>query len=331
MTTPVRSFAEVPKQRIAMIGSGGIAGRHLEVLAAMDDVEIVGHVARTKESSARAAARWGGRSYDSVEALLDAVDLDAAFVTVPPYAHDGIDERLIEAGVPFLVEKPLAADRATGARIAAAVAERGLVVAVGYQWRAFDTLPAVRDVLAEHPVRFVTGVWHGFLPAPEWWRRQSGSGGQMVEQATHVFDLARHLVGEARVLSAADGHFGRPEAPDVAGVAAATLRFDAGALGVFAASNVLDVNTFVHLRFVCDGVAVTITREDAVVDDGHERRQIRLREDPVARQDRTFLDSVRRGDPGGPLCTYDDALRTHHLTFDVLEAATHARDDADAP
>ena len=314
-----------------MIGSGGIAGRHLEVLSAMDDVEIVGHVARTKESSARAAASWGGRSYDSVAALLDAVDLDAAFVTVPPDAHDGVDERLIEAGVPYLVEKPLSADRATGVRIGAAVAKAGAVVAVGYQWRAFDTLPLVRDVLAEHPVRFLTGVWHGSLPAPAWWRRQSGSGGQMVEQATHVFDLARHLLGEARVLSAADGHLGRPEAPDVAGVAAATLRFDGGALGVFAASNVLDVNAFVHLRLVCDGVAVTVSRDGAVIDDGHERREVRLREDPFARQDRTFLAAVRRGDPSGPLCTYDDALRTHHLTFDVLDAATRARSDGNAP
>lgn len=153
----------------------------------------------------------------------------------------------------------------------------------------------------------------------------------MVEQATHLFDLARHLVGEARVVSASDGRFGRPEAPDVAGVSAATLRFDGGALGVFAASNVLEVNAFVHLRLVCDGVAVTITREGVAIDDGRERREVRLLEDPFERQARAFLGAVRRGDPDGPLCTYADALRTHHLTFDVLDASIQARDAEDAP
>lgn len=331
MTTRVRSSTDEEKLRVAMIGSGGIAARHLDVLASMDDVEIVGHVARTRESSARAADRWGGRSFESLDALLDAVELDAAFVTVPPDAHDEIDERLIDAGVPYLVEKPLSANRATAVRIGAAIAERRLLVAVGYQWRAFDTLPEVREVLARHPVRFVSGAWHGSLPAPAWWRRRSGSGGQMVEQATHLFDLARHLVGEARVVSASDGRFGRPEAPDVAGVSAATLRFDGGALGVFAASNVLEVNAFVHLRLICDGVAVTITREGVAIDDGRERREVRLLEDPFERQARAFLGAVRRGDPDGPLCTYADALRTHHLTFDVLDASIQARDAEDAP
>lgn len=321
-TTPTRTPRTL---RVAMIGAGGIAARHLGALRAMDGVEVVAHVARTQPSSARAAARWGGRAYPSVQALLATEELDAAFVTVPPDAHDGVDEALVAAGVPFLVEKPLAADRRTADRIAEAVAERRLVVGVGYQWRAFDTLPLVREVLADHRVRFVEGAWHGNLPTPSWWRRASGSGGQMVEQATHLFDLARHLLGEAQVLFAVDGLLDRPAAPDVAGVAAATLRFDGGALGVFAASNVLPANQLVHLRLVCDGVVLTVTRTALVIDDARERREVQLQEDPFAVQARVFLDAVRRGDPEGPLCTYADALRTHHLTCDVLDAAVRAR------
>lgn len=311
-----------------MIGSGGFAARHLQTLAPRDDIQVVGHVARSRDSSERAARHWGGRAYDDVAALLQAERVDAAWVTVPPDAHDGVDEVLVERGVPFLVEKPLSADRATAARIGQALNAAGLVTAVGYQWRAMDTLPEVRRALGEHPVRMVRGAWHGDLPAPAWWRAQARSGGQMVEQATHLFDLARHLLGEARVTHAAEGDpRARPGAPevDVAGVSSASLRFESGPLGVFTAVNVLPAGSEVQLQLLCDGLEVTITREGAVLDDGRERRELRRMADPVATQNDAFLRAARAGDPSGPLSTYQDALRTHHLTFDVLDAFRNER------
>ena len=59
-----------------------------------------------------------------------------------------IGERLVQAGIPFLTEKPLAASDAAGpARLAAAIERAGLVVAVGYHLRALDILTEVRDWL----------------------------------------------------------------------------------------------------------------------------------------------------------------------------------------
>lgn len=312
---------------IAMIGGGGIAARHLGVLAGREDVRIVGHVTRTRESREAAARTWGGRPYGSVEALLDGEQVDAAWITVPPHAHDGIEEALIAHEVPFLVEKPLSADRDTAERIGARLRERGLLAAVGYQLRALDVLPEVRRRLAAHAPRMVVGAWHGELPPPAWWRRQEKSGGQMVEQATHLFDLARYLLGEADVLHAAEGHHHRPGAPDadVAAVASATLRFAAGPLGTFTAVNVLPAAHEVRLALLCDGLAITITRDAAIFDDGHERRELRSRSDAIARQNDAFLQAVREGRPELVQSAYEDALRTHRLTFDVLEAARAAR------
>ena len=314
---------------IAMIGSGTIAERHLGTLARLPEVRVVGHVARTRASSEDAAARWGGTSYRDVEDLLRSEDLDAAWVTVPPDAHDGIDERLIEAGVPFLVEKPLSADRATAVRIGARLRERPLPVAVGYQWRGMDTLPTVREALRHHPVRMAVGAWHGLLPPPAWWREEDRCGGQMVEQATHLVDLARALLGEAEVLHAADAHRDRSET-DVPGVAAATLQFASGPLGVFTAANVLPAADDVSLHLVCDDLAITVDRERVVLDDGRERREVRRAADPIEAQNRAFLEAVRTGDPRRPLSTYADALLTHHLTHDVLDAARAAREGGDA-
>ena len=44
----------------------------------------------------------------------------------------------------------------------------------------------------------IVGEYHVGTPAARWWRRRAESGGQFVEQACHLVDLARVLAGEAR-------------------------------------------------------------------------------------------------------------------------------------
>lgn len=300
--------------RVAMIGAGGFASRHLEVLARDGGVHVAGHVARTTGSAEAQAARFGGRAYADVATLLDAERIDAAWVCVPPAAHGAIEEALVAAGVPFFVEKPLSADADTAERIAEAVAARDLVTAVGYHWRAFETIGEVRDRLAAGPpVRLVTAAWHGSTPAPTWWRREATSGGQMVEQATHLLDLALHLLGDAEVLHAAEARAPRDAFPDadVAEASSATLRFAGGALGVVSATCVLGGSDRVELRLHREGELIVITQAGVVFDSGAERRERRHRSDPIATEDRAFLAAVRSGDAGLVVCDYAEALRTH--------------------
>jgi len=314
----------VPTLRVAMVGAGGFAARHLEVLARERGVEIIGHVSRTLAAAEAQARRFGGRAHRDVQELLAQERLDAAWITVPPHAHGAIEHALIAAGVPFLVEKPLSGDRATGEAIGRAVADAGLVAAVGYHWRALDTVPELRARLTDGPpVAMVTGAWHSSTPPPPWWRSRARSGGQFVEQATHLLDLARHLLGEAVVTHAVADRRERPSFPDadVADVSAATLRFDAGALGVFTATCLLGGSDRVELQLMREGGLITITQGSIVYDDGRERRAVRAAGDPVATEDRAFLAAVRSGDAGMLVCAYADALRTHELAHEVVAAA----------
>lgn len=309
--------------RIAMIGAGGIARTHLEVLAREQGVRVVGHVARSLASAERQAAVYGGRAYPDVPSLLEAEPLDAVWLTVPPDAHGAAERDLIAAGVPYLVEKPLSADRATGAALAEEAMAAGVVVAVGYHWRALDTLPELRERLADAPVRMALGAWHDVIPQPEWWRVRARSGGQMVEQATHLVDLARTLVGEAEVVAA---RATVPEVPllpgaDVADATAALLSFRSGVPGVLTATCALAGRAWARLELVCRGLHVIVDQRAVRYDDGREVREVRTGDDPFARQDRAFLRAVRAGDPSMVVCDLADALRSHHLAHDVLDAA----------
>lgn len=328
--------------RLALIGSGWIVPAHLAALDRLDRTELVGVASPTITHAEAIAGPRGIPAFTDPAALLDATRPDVALVAVPPAAAVTICGALVARQIPFLVEKPLAAEDDEGpARLADAIDAAGLVVGVGYHLRSIEALAPVRDLLARHRVRLVTGRWLDGTPGPAWWRRVATGGGQVVEQATHLYDLARALVGEAVVVGAAaaepgggpvPSQAGRPEgasgpgAVDVVDATAAVLRFDSGAIGSFGCTRTLTTAT-VEVELATDGPLVTIRRLDGdsgrwevVIADGASRTLLPPGRDPYEVQAEAFLDAVAAGDPSRVRCTYRDALGTYRLTRAVVAA-----------
>lgn len=315
--------------RLGLIGAGWIAGLHLEALARLGRTELVGIVSGTGAGATALSARWGGRVYEDLDRMLGDARIDVAYVCVPPYRAVTIGERLVDRGIPFLTEKPLAADDAAGPpRLAAAIERAGLVVAVGYHLRALDILPAVRERLAGRPPALIVARWLDRTPDPAWWHRTAHGGGQVVEQATHLYDLARLLLGEAEVVGAASlrGATTPSDTVDVADATAATLRFTSGAVGAFACTRVLPSGV-ISVELASDGMLTMLSKGDrsqgdwhASFDDGQGRVGIHAARDPYEIQAAAFLDAVEAGDPTRPLSTYADALHTDRLTRAVVAA-----------
>jgi myo-inositol 2-dehydrogenase/D-chiro-inositol 1-dehydrogenase len=302
---------------------------HLAALDRLGRTRLVAVVSAREESARATSGPYQAASYTDLARMLDEQRPDVVYVAVPPSAAVAVVETVVERGIAFLTEKPLAATDADGpARIAAAVAERGLVAAVGYHLRALDGLGEVTALLAANPVRLVTARWLSGTPAPAWWRRVDDGGGQVVEQATHFYDLARLLVGEASVVGAASTR-DEPVVPDDADVVDATaalLRFESGAIGTFANTRRL-ASDVVSIELAAADLLITIRRAtDAPgsfaidVDDGSAPRTIQPGRDPYESQAARFLDAVEAGDPARVFSTYADALRTDRLTRAVVAA-----------
>lgn len=154
---------------------------------------------------------------------------------MPPFAHGEVEERLAGAGVALFVEKPLGLDVATAQRVHAAVAAAGVSTSVGHHWRSSTVVARAREVLAGRIVRLVGVTWLDKVPPVPWWAHRGSSGGQVVEQAVHVLDLARVLAGEVVVVHAvADA--APPAGGDVDSATAGALRFADGAVGTLVRS-----------------------------------------------------------------------------------------------
>jgi predicted dehydrogenase len=239
-----------------------------------------------------------------------------------------ICEKLVAAGIPFLTEKPLSAEADGPVRLAAAIEAAKLVVAVGYHLRALDIMTEVRERLAAAPPQMVVARWLDSTPKPAWWGKVDEGGGQVIEQATHLYDLARHLIGEATVVGAASTRLG-PQAPgvDVADSTSAVLRFENGAIGSFANTRRIQ-SAVIEVEFVSDGLITTLEKRSergqrdwyARFDDGSSVRSIRVMADPYETQAAAFFDAVEKKDPSRVLSTYADALKTDRLTRAVVAA-----------
>jgi predicted dehydrogenase len=312
--------------RIGFVGAGAVAQRHAATLGGFADVRVVAVADPEAERAAALAAGRGARAFGSVAEMLGAEELDALYVCVPPFAHGPPEDAALDAGLPFFVEKPLGVDLPGAERIAARVREQGTVTAVGYHWRYLDTVERAARVLAERPARLVLGSWLDKVPPPAWWLRRDRSGGQVVEQTTHVLDVMRTLAGDVVEVHAMATRAERPDRPDadVADVSTGLLRFASGALGTVASTSLLRAKHRAGVELFADGLAIALSEEDLAVDEGAGPARRRASGDAKIRVDRDFVDAVRGG-PDRIRVPYHEALLTHRVACALSVSADERR------
>ena len=313
--------------RIAVVGAGSVAQRHVGVLQGLDDVRVVSvtdPMAKAADSLARAC---DGRAFASVDAALDAVPVDAVYVCVPPFAHGPAERSALARGLPLFVEKPVAVDVATAESVLAAVTAAGVVTGTGYHWRCMDVVATAQGLLADSPPALAAGHWLDKRPPVGWWASSAKSGGQVVEQLTHVIDLARLLLGEAVEVYAAgvrrpdDGTDTDRDAGDIDDATAATVRFASGAIATLAATSLLSAKRHAGLDIFTRGSTLALSESGLVVDDGVHRTEHRPGEDPKVTVDREFIEAVR-GQRESTRAPYREAVLSHRLACAVSESAS---------
>jgi predicted dehydrogenase len=242
---------------VGFIGAGGIASRHIGNLAQLPDVRITGVADVAPERAEDQAARVGATPYREYTEMLDREKPDAVYICLPPFVHGAPEQALIERGIPFFVEKPLATTLETATEILEGVERAGLVTAVGYHWRQLEPINGVKNSLPWHPPRMALGYWLDMTPPPAWWRKQAQSGGQMLEQTTHIFDLARYLLGEVDRVFALAAFQPRERYPDadVADVSTATLQFKSGAIATLTTTGILESPYRIGLDVLCGALS----------------------------------------------------------------------------
>ncbi len=116
--------------RVGVWGVGVWGEKHARVYHAIPEAELVGVFDQDGARAQAAVEAYGGRAFESPEALL--AECEAVSVAVPTVAHREAAERALAAGRHVLVEKPMAPSVADAEAMIAAAARAGTTLQVGH-------------------------------------------------------------------------------------------------------------------------------------------------------------------------------------------------------
>lgn len=187
--------------RVAVIGTGVIGRTHIETLGKVDGMTLSA-VVDPMPASTEYADTLQVRHFADVDALLNANLADAVVIASPNDTHVPIAIKVLSAGLPILLEKPVANSLAESAVLAEAAERAGLPVLVGHHRRHNPLIKAARKALdggAIGPLVLATVTCAMFKPEDYFdvaWRTDPVQGGPLLINAIHDIDLLRHFFGE---------------------------------------------------------------------------------------------------------------------------------------
>jgi predicted dehydrogenase len=294
---------------------------HLEHgLKTFPDVEFAAWCDLDPETAAARREQVGGHGeiFTDAQEMLDAAKPDAVYIMLPPYAHGLSEDLVLERRIPFFVEKPVAIDLATAAKVAEAVDKYDLITAVGYMTRYRKSVQRVRGLLEEQTPVLLHGGWLGGGPQVyegiwKWWVQKDKSGGQFLEQTTHTIDLARYLFGDVVSVYAVpvQNRKERPSFFTIEDASMVQLAFANGAAGNLYSSCSTSLGGGVSLTAWSTDMRAEFAGWEHSVQihlPGGEQISIPGEDNIFAKEDRAFVDSVKAGQNQGILASYQDGL-----------------------
>lgn len=127
--------------KIGILGLGHLGNIHLKCLQGLSDYQIVGAYDSNPRALEKAVANYGIQAFDSVKALIAAVDV--VDIVTPTISHFDLAKQVVAAGKHFFIEKPLTHTLAQAEELCRLVAAAGVKAQVGHVERFNPALLAI--------------------------------------------------------------------------------------------------------------------------------------------------------------------------------------------
>ncbi|MEM8533733.1 MAG: Gfo/Idh/MocA family oxidoreductase [Chloroflexota bacterium] len=176
--------------RAAVIGAGSMGTNHARVYAEMEDVELVAVADPSQPALDKLAQRHRIRTYTDYQDMFEREQLDMVSVVVPTELHYEVARDALLAGIPVLVEKPIAATVEEGAELVALSQKQQVLLMVGHIERFNPAIVALKgqlDMGSLGKVYQISSRRIGPFPA------RIKDVGVVIDLATHDLDIMHYL------------------------------------------------------------------------------------------------------------------------------------------
>lgn len=336
-------------KKLAIIGCGGIGRYHLSHFLEFHDIELAGFCDVISERTEAFVEKFGsGKAFTDYMEMYDEIKPDMVFICIPPTEHGEIEFETIGRGIPFFVEKPIALNLDLARQIRDEAKKAGLITASGFQCRYSNLVEPNVKFIKDKEIVFIDCLRIGGVPGTPWWKNKGTSGGQIVEQTIHQFDIIRYVFDEPEMVFSfgTRGFVNEFEDYDTDDLSITVVRFKSGALatistGCYALSGEAADSKIVfsardsraELRILTDLKLFGYQDKDEESNKEEESEGFVVKGDGalsasdagkiVYKQegdagilcDRTFIDAVITGDGSKIRSPYEDAVRSLEFTL----------------
>jgi predicted dehydrogenase len=226
--------------RIAVAGAGYIGQAHIDAVRSNASL-VLSAVVDPSPAAAALAAQAGVHCYARLDELLAQDRPDGIVLATPNAWHVPHARQCLDAGVPILLEKPIAPTVLEAQELVTACDAKHGRILIGHHRAHSPIMAKARDVVQSGQLGRLVAVMgsatffkpdHYFADAP--WRREWGAGPILLNMIHEVHNL-RMLCGEIAAVQAFKSHAVRGFA--VEDTVAITMQFASGALGTFMLSD----------------------------------------------------------------------------------------------
>lgn len=178
--------------RVALIGAGAWGLQHARVFAARQDVDLCAIVGRTPEKTRARAKEFGANYYLDIQEMLDRERPDLVSLCLPNLGHFEPTLKVIEAGYPLLVEKPLVFGMGEADRLLSEASRRSLFFAINFNHRYARPVLMAQEAIEQGLLGDVVFATWRFGGEPSDTHHPHAN---LIETQCHGLDMLEHLCG----------------------------------------------------------------------------------------------------------------------------------------
>lgn len=306
--------------KVAVIGAGNIAEKHLEVLQAFSDVKLEAICSRGHPRIDALADRFGiPEKFTDYRTMLDTVSVDAVFVLVSAMQIVPVTAECLKRGIPTLLEKPPGLTSKETESLAHIAHETSCINMVALNRRFYSVMQRAREeilkvgplvsVLVEGPERLGEVKAVGIHP-PEI------IAGLLFANSIHCIDLLRYFGGDIQHIAAASSQWDEEQKNSFG----ALIKFESGATGHFIAHWMSPASWSVTLYGIGRRISLNPLEKATLIDADRSEKllpvdDVDLKFKPgLYGQNRFFIDAVKERRPiAYPGSDLADAVKTMRL------------------
>ena len=190
---------------IGIIGAGNMGRHHHGAVSNYGAKVVAVHDARLAAARELATHADAELATTGLDAFFE-VEMDGVVITTPPPIRLEPIKMACDRGIPMMVEKPPALNMVEGRKCLACIEKADVMAAVGFQLRYHPLYERLKALIASETVHLVRTVctvdyYLSFRMSP-WFLQYEISGGPLPEQAVHVLDCARFVMGNPKPVQA---------------------------------------------------------------------------------------------------------------------------------